>query len=56
MTIDGKPYPNGRNEESSSESISAYEVSSWCFILFCIDCIVLHHLQEYLSKDTPYML
>jgi endoglucanase Acf2 len=21
----GKPYPNGRNEESSSESISAYE-------------------------------
>jgi hypothetical protein len=28
VTIDGKPYPNGRNEESSSESISAYEVSS----------------------------
>ena len=27
VTIDGKPYPNGRNEESSSESISAYEVS-----------------------------
>lgn len=26
VTIDGKPYPNGRNEESSSESISAYEV------------------------------
>lgn len=25
VTIDGKPYPNGRNEESSSESISAYE-------------------------------
>ena len=28
VTIDGKPYPNGRNEESSSESISAYEVTS----------------------------
>lgn len=28
VTIDGKPYPNGRNEESSSESISAYEVRS----------------------------
>lgn len=27
VTIEGKPYPNGRNEESSSESISAYEVS-----------------------------
>mmetsp|Transcript_31779 Transcript_31779/g.30301 ORF Transcript_31779/g.30301 Transcript_31779/m.30301 type:complete len:1026 (+) Transcript_31779:155-3232(+) len=25
VTIGGKPYPNGRNEESSSESISAYE-------------------------------
>ena len=36
VTIDGKPYPNGRNEESSSESISAYEVSHWCFILFCV--------------------
>lgn len=25
VTIDGKPYPNGRNQESSSEAISAYE-------------------------------
>lgn len=52
VTIDGKPYPNGRNEESSSESISAYEVSHWCLTLFCIDRIALHHLQEYVSKDN----
>eukprot|EP01038_Epipyxis_sp_PR26KG_P009986 gene9986-13436_t len=25
VTIQGKPYPNGRNQESSSEAISAYE-------------------------------
>lgn len=25
MTIGGKPYPNGRNQESVSEAISAYE-------------------------------
>jgi hypothetical protein len=25
VTIQGEPYPNGRNEESSSESIAAYE-------------------------------
>ena len=25
VTINGKPYPNGRNQESSSEAISAYE-------------------------------
>ncbi len=25
VTIQGKPYPNGRNQESSSEAIAAYE-------------------------------
>ena len=25
VTIQGEPYPNGRNQESSSEAISAYE-------------------------------
>ena len=25
MTLAGKPYPNGRNQESASESIAAYE-------------------------------
>jgi len=24
-TIQGKPYPNGRNQESASEAIAAYE-------------------------------
>ena len=25
VTIQGKPYPNGRNQESASEAIAAYE-------------------------------
>jgi endoglucanase Acf2 len=25
VTIGGKPYPNGRNQESASEAIAAYE-------------------------------
>ena len=25
VTLSGKPYPNGRNQESSSEAIAAYE-------------------------------
>jgi endoglucanase Acf2 len=25
VTLSGKPYPNGRNQESASEAIAAYE-------------------------------
>ena len=40
MTIGGKAYPNGRNQESSSEAIAAYEA-----VAMYGDAMVSHSLS-----------
>lgn len=39
VTLSGKPYPNGRNQESSSEAIAAYEAIG----LYGLSCSKLFH-------------